>query len=301
MNGPAKTTLLSSTSGPGPAGFHAISFACWLAGAVPLSLVVAWLAVLIEPRFAPLVVFPVLVGLCLGMALAGWMRWCRMAHRTAPYSACWRRLWRSFAVSTTSRIAAQAQFDQRLAIILQAQRERGEPNDVGLPTPPESLPSFMRQTAERGRPLAGRVVHGTGVWLWWGLEAALTLAGAVVPVCDGAQASLLPALPYVVSRGPRRPDRSSDGRRNRWATRFATGDFRRGQVSAAELSRGCATSVFELSWDDRSAGEQRVFLNAPLREEVTTILDRAILNGTILETAVSRPSDSPHRIPDKSP
>ena len=183
MNVHSEPPSLPTVAGPGPARFFWPLGILWLAGALAVSLAIAWLAVLIEPHFAPLVVFPVLVGLALGTALAGWLRLCGMGHRmsavlgvlAAVVTIVWGQHYFAYR-------RAQDQFDQRLAIVQQAQLERGELNHLRFPTPPESLPGFLRQTAEQGRPLAGHVVRGAGVWLWWALEAALTLAGAAVPV-----------------------------------------------------------------------------------------------------------------------
>ena len=282
MNGSINSPTPSTPSGPAPAGFHAASCAVWLAGALPLSLAAAWLAVLIEPNFAPLVVFPVLVGLCLGAVLAGWMRLCRMAHRKTALlgvlAAVAMLVWGQHYLAYRH---AQSQIDERFAFLQRAQLEMGEVAIAGLPAPPESLVGFLRQTAEQGRPLAGHVVRGAGVWWWWGLEAALTLVGAVVPVWIALRRPFCPRCRtwYRVTRGGSIDRQTAHEIADRCGLPQASSGAAKYRLLGCRA--GCALTAFELSWDESTAGSHCVFLDAPRRDEVLRLLERVILDGAI--------------------
>jgi len=277
MTGPENPLPLSRPTGPDRARFHTASCALWLAGAIPTSLAIAWLTVWIEPHFAPVIVFSLLVGLTLGMALVGWMRLCRLAHRicvllgvlVAAGAIVWGQHY--FAYRKTLD-----QVDDRLAVVLQAQLERGELQNLDLPLPPQSLPGFLRQTAARGRPLAGHMVHGAGVWAWWGLDAALTLAGAAIPVWIALKRPYCPRCRtwfHLIRSG--QADRATaceiSGRLGLPQASAGTATYR-----LLSCRAGCAKSAFELSWDEPPGGDACVFLDAALREQITMILDAAI-------------------------
>lgn len=273
-----------ASTGPDRASFHATSCALWLAGAIPMSLAIAWLTVWIEPHFAPVVVFPLLVGLTLGVALAVWMRLCRMGHRNSVLLG--------LLVAAVTLVFGQHYFayrktldqvDDRLAVVLQAQLEQGKLNNLDLPLPPQSLPDFLRQTADRGRPLAGYMLHGAGVWAWWGLDAALTLAGAAIPVWIALKRPYCPRCRtwfHLIRGGP--VDRATACK---IAGRLGLPTASAGAATYRLLScrAGCAKCAFELSWDEPPGGDACVFLDAALREQITTILD----------SAISRPSTAP--------
>jgi hypothetical protein len=277
MNVQGDQPLVSTSNRPEPAGFHAPSIAAWLAATIPLALGAGWLTVFVEPYFAPLVVFPLLVGSILGMGLVGWMRICGMAHRKSAALGVFVTV-AAFVVAAHyfaySRV--QHRFDEQFEQFRRTRIDLGGLTEIQESTRPKSMVSFMRQAAEKGRPLAGRTVRGAGVWLWWGLDAGLTLAGAFVPVWFALKRPFCPRCRswFRVARG---------GPIDRhWACEIAG---RLGMPLASSggaayqllsCRAGCAPSAFELSWNESSAGDHCLFLDAPQREEVTTILDRAV-------------------------
>ncbi len=84
--------LASIALPPGPAGVYWPGLACWLP--LCLAAAVAWgsLTVLIQAHFSPVLLFPLAVGIVLGIICAAALRVCRLAHRpSAIAGACWRR------------------------------------------------------------------------------------------------------------------------------------------------------------------------------------------------------------------
>ena len=270
-------STLDST-GPEPIRFHATSCIAWLAGAMALSLIAAWLTVLVEPFFAPLVVFPLLVGFILGLGLVGWMRVCGMAHR------------KSVGIGVVVTVAAfvvaahyfayarvQQQFDEQFAQLQQSRPDLGGLVEVQESTRPHSMVSFLRQTAERGRPLLGYTVRGAGVWLWWGLDAGLTLVGTVAPVWIALRRPYCPRCRSwyrVVRSGPIDRETACE-----IATCLKLPQATAGRADYRLLScrAGCAKSAFELSWDESPANARCMFLDAPQRDAVMKLLDQMVI------------------------
>ncbi len=155
----------------------------WLAGTLAISLALAWLASRIEPYFAPLLLFPVLIGIALGGAMVGLVR--VLGQVRLSMAALGVVVGVATIVVGQHYLAyrrARNQIEQQLARFEGPSLNLAALTQIGLPRPPESLLAFLHQTAEQGRPLAGHVVRGGLVWAWWGLDAALTLVAAAVPV-----------------------------------------------------------------------------------------------------------------------
>ena len=68
--------------------FRPLAFLGWLAAAAGVGAVAAWLAVGAQFYFAPLLLFPILVGTGLGAASVGLMRWRRWAIARRSCWAC---------------------------------------------------------------------------------------------------------------------------------------------------------------------------------------------------------------------
>lgn len=147
---------------------------------------VAWVGAWAESVAAPLVVFPVTLGLVLAglLSVAAWL--CHMVHYRAAVglavvagllTAAAHHAWayrkavvqaRRMQVMVEAEVARQAGRKGRAAVL-----------GVGelLVEQPKSLWEFLRSEARRGRSLWGWRARGVWAWLWWGMDALL-VAGA---------------------------------------------------------------------------------------------------------------------------
>ncbi len=267
---------------PGPVGggcFLWRSLAIWLLAAPALGAVVAWMAVIAQSEFnfAPLVIFPLLVGVLLGAMLVGLIRLGQAGNRaTAVVSTVAAVLvavvgghyFSYLAVgddAETLRIAREALPDQL----------RGR-----IPKPPADFLGFLRQQAAEGRELHVLDYKATGVfaWLSWVVDGLLVLAAAL--------ALVVPAMrqPYCnCCRSWYRVIRSGriDGQTARRLGELAgvdTGDCTgRARYRLLSCNGGCGPTAFELSWQ-RSKGDTsavQAWLDANCRNRVMQVLDEA--------------------------
>ena len=171
------------------AAFQLSQFLWWLPACLIHGTVVAWLAYGVQKSFAPLGLFPVLVGIVLGMTLAGLMRLVQVANR--------RTIVAGAAVACIATVAGQHFFsyqEQRETAVRQAAQFRiaaqaypglvqGKP-----PQPASSLIDYLRWQAIRGRPIFGDVVaRGSMAWTSWAVDACLVLAATMVVVIPASR------------------------------------------------------------------------------------------------------------------
>ncbi|NLS91639.1 MAG: hypothetical protein GXX96_05595 [Planctomycetaceae bacterium] len=174
---------------PPRASFHAAHLALWL----PLCLIhgaaAAWLAYGVQKHFAPLGLFPILVGLAIGVTLAGLTRLVHVAGRgtilAGAVLSCAVAVFGQHYFSyqeqkeTAQRQAAQFQIAARAHPDL----VRGTP-----PKPASGVLEYLRWQAIRGRPIAGRIV-ARDLWAWasWALDGCLTLAATLLVIVPAAR------------------------------------------------------------------------------------------------------------------
>ncbi len=186
-----QTELPVSANAPPRAQFRFWHLARWL----PLCLVhgtaVAWLAFGLQKHFAPLGLFPILVGLVLGVTLAGLMRLVQVANtRTILLGAvvAWAMTvfgqhYFSFQEQRETAIREAAQF--RLAAQAHPDVVRGTP-----PKPASGVFEYLRWQALRGRPIAGeRVARGPAAWASWAFDGCLTLVAALLVIWPASRRS----------------------------------------------------------------------------------------------------------------
>lgn len=164
---------------------------------VPVCLIhgglVAWLATLVEPFSAPVVLFSLLVGAVLGAILVGTIRLFQIANRPTV-------LWGT-VVAALIAVVGQHYFSYRTAY--RAAREDGRTYQLAqlafrgqgleeMPVPPEGFFRFLRWRAARGFGLLGFKAEDWVVWLLWAADGAIVLAAALAvvhpalnrPYCD---------------------------------------------------------------------------------------------------------------------
>jgi hypothetical protein len=153
---------------------------------------VARLAVWIQNYRAPLIVFPVLVGCGLGLAMVAAMRLAHAGHR----ATVWSGLVLAVAIAVTGQHFCSF-LDWRSARLERRQKEHSLGEllvlDEMKPERATDFWQFMRQQADDGRPLTPTYsLRGAAAWASWIVDGLLTLAaaGTIVflacrtPYCD---------------------------------------------------------------------------------------------------------------------
>jgi len=255
--------------------WHAAAAAAWLPWALVSGAAIGWLAQQVQPYFAPLIVFPLLLGLLLALALISGLQVCSLAHAPTGYAGAVLALalvvggqhyW-SYRAARSARAGTQADLEKA---------RRAFPNiakDLVAP-PPEGVIEFLRAEAARGREIFGYRVRGTLLWSWWVVESVLVLIAAVLPLIWALK------RPYCVRcrswlRGSR-SGRVSASAACKLANRCGLPSPKSTSAAAYRLltcRSGCGPSLFELSWE-QGRGTGNAWLNAEERRAVDAMLDR---------------------------
>jgi len=168
-------------------------FLPWLVGCVIHALAVAWIATSVESRTAPFLVFPLAVGVALGVGVVALARWCQIDHR--------RTLLQGALLAAVMAVIGQHYFSylhaQEALQVAAARRADALARFPGLaarltPPEPESFVGFLQSAAERGRALPAGVAIGIGVWLSWLLDGLLVATGAMIVAWFASANSLHP-------------------------------------------------------------------------------------------------------------
>ena len=177
-----------------PRGYDPARMVYWLLPCLIHATALAWLSVEIQRLFAPFLIFPLLLGVVFGAACVGVMWFCQMAARRGVVTGT--------LVLLVVLVVGQHYFAYRrvqsgaleqIATLTNEQRAGLEAVRAAMPDlrGPQTFTDFLQRETQRGRPLiSGVVARGAGVWLTWGLDAVLVLAGSMIVI--------LPALrrPY---------------------------------------------------------------------------------------------------------
>jgi hypothetical protein len=165
-----------------PAKFSWQGFATILALSIVLGTLIGGAAAAVQTYFAPLLLFPLLVGGFLGAVLIGLMRWSDVAHRPTVLvgtvlaaAAC------TLAAHYVSYTAAQRHRlpqDDKLALARTA-----FPDDAARLAEPRNFFDYLQREAARGRVLTAHfTARGPMVWLSWGVDALLIVSAALALV-----------------------------------------------------------------------------------------------------------------------
>ncbi len=149
----------------------------------------AWVGEVAQSYFAPIILFPILLGLFVGLCIVGVMRLAQVGHRPT-------------VIVGAILAAAIAAIGQHYVAYLLTYSSAHAVDGGGLPAGDLSqilrkmVPSFseyMAAQAHRGRPIAyGYVAQGWAAWATWSMDAVLLMAAAVavmvpalrVPYCN---------------------------------------------------------------------------------------------------------------------
>lgn len=277
-------TPTPNENGPPMSGrFSWIKFVVWLAVAPVLGAIAALVAVSAQFFFAPLLIFPILIGIGLGGMLVGLQRVAQVGHRPT--------LWLGAVVAAAAAIGGQHYISYREARsrieqqeaenILEAQQKA--PNlppeffqGMG-PRPPANFAEYMRHQAADGRPIIGqRRASGTWAWVSWAIDGLLLLlaAGAVMipasrqPFCNRCQSW------YRTVRGgkispltARQVAEAGD--------MVLTERVKSARCRLSNCSSGCGLTRLELSWEEPDGRTylNTVWLDADRRDRIGRLLD----------------------------
>jgi len=254
-----------------------------LLGGPLLGAIAAWGAHAAEPYFAPVVLFPLLVGLILGAMLVGLTRTVQWAHRPTIWiavvlAAAVAVAGQHYLAYRAARAAALADFEK----LLEAQSAFPEQVRGRLPHVPQDPLDYMQREATRGRPLLGQYrARGWPAWLSWGFDGLLVLAAAVLvvlpavgqPYCNrclswyctvrSGRLDGLCARRLAKAAGAEAPPRLDEARSARYRL--------------LSCRSGCGPTGFELVWEDRrrNASSLRGWLDPETRDRVTQALEEA--------------------------
>jgi hypothetical protein len=270
------TVVPSQKSEPAPSGgggFSGAKFSLWIVGGLILAAMLAWAAAIVRAKYAPAIVFPILVGLGLGALLVGLMRLGQIGHRATIVSGT---ILASIVVVVGQHYAGYyiAYFWRHPDLAQFAVGENAAKiAEILVPT----FRDYITQQAERGLVLpGGYIAQGPMAWLAWTADGLLALAAAL--------AIVLPAmwLPFC-------------GRCGTWYRTIQNGRIdaptllriaQAAGIAPAEHPRsckyrllschgGCGPTGCELSWSDRNGSRavEQAWLGIDARNRVTSVLD----------------------------
>lgn len=270
-----------TTSPPeGRPEFSGVRALVFLPGAAVLGALVGGAASVAQGWFAPLILFPLLVGIVLGAVLVALLRTTQAAHRA------------TLIVGTLLAVTAATAGQHYAAYRVWVHRldaKSGLARVAFADQLPNSFPEFLRWEARRGRTLLngrlwpGLVARDGWAWASWGADALLALLGTL--------AMVLPALALPYCRHCRSWYHTTrSGRLKRpFAQRLAElfqlavpERVKRIRYRLLGCEGGCEPLGLELHWRRRGADGRPplVWLTDRGRDEVQRVLDEARTSRT---------------------
>lgn len=248
-------------------------------------LVWAWIAEVAQSYFAPLILFPLLVGAFVGLSTVGLVRFAQIGHRpTIVLAAVLAAVIAGLGEHGVSYLSAYYWKTQSAGGVA------GQDLSALVQEMRPSFGQFMEAQARRGRPLLGDVVAcGSAAWLTWAIDALLVVVGAVavtlpamrVPYCKRCRSW------YRTIRAGK-IDMMTARRLAELAGVEEEGKLHSPRYRLSACQNGCGPTRCELSWerDDGAVDLAQVWLDAAGRNQATAILDG-------LDTTSNPPTSSP--------
>lgn len=172
-----------------PARFTAARAVLYAGSAAAAAVIIALLADIVQNdlHWAPLVLFPAVIGVILGGALVGIARLTQTGHRPTLFAAA--------LVAAALAVAGQHFFAFRNhgvdpAASLERARLRAAFPDMAdrLAVPAEDWLEFMRGAAQRGRTLPGGwIVRDSWAWATWAADGVILIVAAMAMVATAAR------------------------------------------------------------------------------------------------------------------
>ena len=276
-----------STAPEGPpiaARFAWPSLCTWLPICAILAAGVAWAATVVAKHFAPLLAFPILVGLALGVTLVGLARLVQVGSRltlvlgtilaclvavVGQHYICYRGYLESVREQTESFRQAEIRFPDLV--------------QGTAPEPVDNLLDYLRRQAEEGRPLVGAyIARGPAAWATWTADGLLVLAFAllvVVPAVRQPYCGKCRSWFRTTRRGQIDPD--SARRLGRILEVELPDEMTSISYRVVSCGAGCDPTGFEVRWVDESGkpASASVWIGADQRNQITEALDASATNS----------------------
>jgi hypothetical protein len=260
---------------PAPGGrFSRGGFALALLLAPVIGLALAWAAQVVQSYFAPLILFPVLLGIFAGMAVVGLARVAQIGNRStiilaAVLAAVVAAALEHYFAYLSAYYWQRPSMDASLAV--------GQDASALIWKTAPGFGEYLQLQAVRGRPLLfGFVAQGWLAWLSWAIDSLLVVAAAV--------AVIVPALrvPYCDRCGSwyrtTRSGRIDVLTAQRLAALVGVEEINHPRSHRYRLSNclsGCGPTRLELSWEeaDGAVDLARLWLDPATRNQLAAILD----------------------------
>ncbi len=156
-----------------------------LTAAIVLGGSTAFAATVAQSYFCPWLIFPLVVGIALGALLVGAVRVSQIGHRGTIFAA---------AILAAVLASAGQHYFAYLAVYgggrwdMRLRQPVEEKAAELLRGPQPSFAEFLRQEADRGRPMVfGYVARGRLAWLSWAIDGAVVIAAALMMVWPAAR------------------------------------------------------------------------------------------------------------------
>jgi len=294
--------------------FRIGQLAWWLPACALLGGAVAWFAVVAERYYAPLVAFPILVGVFLGGALVAMMRAGEVGHRPTILAGTllgaaisiagqhWLGFWQfrqglepSPEKAAAARLFEKAQEEAEKEAPEEEADQAGEESPDTAPqesrqeqspgaalprpaVPPSTFGRYLRWRAEGvGIPIGGTTLRGGLVWLIWAVD------GLLVALAAGLLVAVTARLPYcdrcrtwyhTMRSG--KIDELTTQELARLADVSLAGPIHSARYRLVACREGCGPTGLALSWEQPDGGFSSgyVWLDASGQSEVLSALEQ---------------------------
>jgi hypothetical protein len=162
----------------------------WIVAGLASAVGLGWLATQVATTWSPLILFPLLLGVMLGVLLVVFMRMSQVHNGWLVYTVA------ILAVVLTILtqhwflyLEAKQDMDQNLDMVRQMARQFPDEFHGNLPQPPANFWEYLQHDARQPRTIVvwnkEATFQGTRTWLLWGLNLAITLLTALLILHQG--------------------------------------------------------------------------------------------------------------------
>jgi hypothetical protein len=237
-------------------------------------LIWAWAAEGAQWYFAPIILFPILLGAVVGITVVGLVRLTQVGHRPTILLAA--VLAAGIAGSGPHYFSYLAAYERAGSSIVGGAASQADVAVLVRQMKP-SFVQYLEAQARRGRPLAlGYVAKGWAAWLSWALDALLVVAAAVavtIPALRAPYCNRCRTWYRAVRSG--RLDLTTGQRLAELLRVEEISQPRSFRCRLSACQRGCGPTRCELSWEEAGGAIDLVeaWLDAAGRNQVVAILD----------------------------